>query len=106
MRKRTSIVWTKFTDEEFINLIKRSSSYKELLSVFHLVNKGNNDRTIKKRINELNINTDHFNKNYDRMIYLNTLKRTTLKEVCIENSTYSTKNLKRKLLKEGVLENK
>jgi 5-methylcytosine-specific restriction endonuclease McrA len=59
MKKRTSKIWT-FPEKEFVQLIKKSKRMKDVLSYFNLKNKGGNNKTVKERIQFLNLDTSHF----------------------------------------------
>jgi len=63
-RKKRSRIWL-LPDEEFRKVIKDSSSVKVALSFFGLENKGNNFKTIKQRINEMDIDISHFLNNVE-----------------------------------------
>ncbi len=91
------------TDIEFIDAVKSSSTQTEVLAKFGLCNRGNNYRTLMRRIRELGIDTSHF-----LAQNANALKKRTipLEAVLIQNSQYSnTWRLKRRLLKEQLIEN-
>ena len=105
-RKNKSIVWTGFNDEEFINIVKTSKSKKEICERLGLSYKGRNYSTVNRRIDKLNVDISHLNKNYDKMRYINISNRKGLEEICIENSTYNRGQLKKRLLNLGILKNK
>lgn len=50
---------SKFTDAQFIQFVKESLSYAEVLRKMGLKEAGGNYSTIKNRIKKLNLNTDH-----------------------------------------------
>ena len=54
MTCRTSPIW-KVSDKRFIEIVESCETYTEILAHFELKNRGNNHRTLKKRLLELNI---------------------------------------------------
>jgi len=102
-RKRRSIIW-KMSNEDFIELVKKSLSMKNVLAAFNMKSKGNNFQTAKSRINELCIDTSHFLSrveisNISRTLSLEDFKDTWL----IENKSRNRTNLKKYLVKFGLL---
>jgi len=104
-KRRWSIIWTSLTDDEFIELVKKSKTCKEILSYFGFTNKGANYRTLKERIKYLKINTDHFKKNYEAIRSINIKRKIPLKDILVEGSTYSRSELKRRLIKNEIIKN-
>lgn len=49
----------KWTDEQFINAVKTSFSYAEVLRKIGLKEAGSNYDTVKRKIAELNLDTSH-----------------------------------------------
>jgi len=105
MRKRTSVIWTT-SKEELERIVKQNSSLTGVLRHFNLKN-GNNFGTLKQRLVEDKIDYSHIplgqNSNKGRKF---PSKAIPLEEVMIKNSTYSRGALKKRLLKNGMLENK
>ena len=60
-------------------------------------NVGNNS-VVKKRIKKLGLDVSHFKKG--NHVTNNSFKKIPLKDICIENGTYSTNCLKKRLFKE------
>lgn len=58
MRKRTSIIWS-ISKDEFAQLVKESTSYRQILLHFGMDNKGGNGRTLKRRIEEELVDDSH-----------------------------------------------
>lgn len=88
------------SDKEFTDLIINSKNFSDVLRQLGLTSRGGtSSKLLKKRIQELNISTEHFSKtNY---VYAN---KKDLEEICIENSTYLTSSkLKKRLLKNKLL---
>jgi len=104
--KRISIIW-KMPRTNLIDIVKNSSSIKEILSHFGLDNKGSNYKTLKKRLNEDNIDFSHIPQGigWNRGLKFNRKKRP-LEEVMVKNSNYSRSCLKDRLIRNNILENK
>ena len=101
--KRSSKIW-KISKENLADLVKNSYSYKEVLNHFDLENKGNNFKTLRKRMLEDGIDFSHFRQRKD---YLKVCQKPVpLETILVENSTFNRTHLKRKLLSSGILENK
>lgn len=106
MNKKRSPVWLNFTDEEFSEIIRTSKTQKEAVERCGLVCKGRNYTTMNKRIEHLKLDKSHFEKNYAKMARLNRMSKKSIEEICVENSSFNRGHLKRRLLKEGLIENK
>lgn len=91
------------SDEEFINIVKNANSYSDCLRALGLQTKGGSSTdTLKRRIQELNCNIEHFGvkPNANKAKY-------TLEEILVENSNYANiSSLKRRLINEQILEYK
>ena len=105
MRKKTSNIWT-CPIEKFRSIVQKSESYSEILRFFGKENKGGNIRTLKSRIAENNIDTQHIDSTSKYRLFGNHKRATHLKKIMIRGSTYSRGFLKKRLLKEGILDNK
>jgi len=103
MRKRTSLIWTALSDADFINTVKNSQSMSALLRVFGLQHKGGNFWAAKKRIKELGIDSSHFNKN--RITTGRQFKGVANEEVFVENSSTKRSGVKKRILRNNILEN-
>lgn len=92
------------SNEEFIALVKSSSNYSECLRKLGLsTNGGSSLDVLKRRIQELNCSVNHFE--YHKSS--NAGIKTPLKVILVENSSYTNTNaLKKRLIKEGLVENK
>lgn len=60
-RMKRSIIWN-VPDEEFINLVKTSSSYSDILRKMGIYTQGSNINTLKRRISYLKLDTTHIPK--------------------------------------------
>ena len=105
-RERTSVVWTIGRDE--LQRIVNSSNYlSEVVRGLGMIHTGVSYRSLKKRLEEDSIDWSHIPKGNigRRGIACGGIKAFDLKDVMIECSTYSTKALKRRLLRDGILKN-
>ena len=91
------------SDEEFIEIVKKSQSYSDCLRALGLTTKGGSSTdALKRRIKELNCSTEHFG-NYIKPPQA----KYTLDEILVENSTYANiSRLKERIIREGRLEYK
>lgn len=87
-------------DSKIIKLVKNSSSITNIIEKLGLFPTGHNYTIIKSNILKLNLNTSHFTKK----IFVNN-KKTPLENILVENSTFPRHNLKKRLIKEGLLKN-
>lgn len=80
----------------------KSNSYSGILKNLGLSRTGNNHPLLYKKLQEFSISVEHFQKRS-----INGGRKYRLADVLVENSPYlSSHNLKLRLIKEGVLENK
>jgi hypothetical protein len=96
--------YRKWTDSDLVEAVKSSTNKGEVLKKLGLKSKNSgNYQTIDRHIRLLNLDTSHF---MSAILAIPPVRTYSFEEVLIENSTYSsTKNLKRKLLKGGLLKN-
>lgn len=94
----------RFTTQDFINSVNSSTSKAGTLKMLGLVPNGANYLMFKKRVRALNLDTSHFlgaghlkNKKH------NWSPKIPLEQVLVQESTYSTGTLKKRLIKEGHL---
>jgi HNH endonuclease len=98
----------KYTDEQFIEAVKTNFSIRNVLKTLGLAPAGGSYKLFHARIKKLNLDTSHFTgqaylkgKNHDWA------PKTSLEEILIEDSSYAnTSALRRRLLKEGLLQDK
>ena len=106
MRKRTSIIW-RIPKNELESLVKNNDSFSKVLKYFGVDNKGGNVKTLKRRLDEENINYSHIKLGIDSNKGRTVPTRSKpLSEVMVKNSTYSRGFLKKRLLQNGMLENR
>ena len=104
--KRTSKVW-KLEESLFIDLIKNSTRMKDVLSYFQLQNKGNNFKTVKSRINELQLDISHFLSKSESSRFSRKMTLDKFKENCLcEHATMNRGHVKEYILKFGLMEYK
>lgn len=105
MRKRTSFIWG-ISLYELEKVAKESLSLADMLRHFGLVLASGNYKTLKKRLDCEGIDYSHIplgiTSNKGRKM---PSKKTPIEEMMVEDSPYSRGNLKRRLLKEGLIEN-
>lgn len=90
-------------------VVLMSKTYKECLLKLNIRAAGGNYKSLKKYIDLYNIDTSHFNSNIvrnDKLSKFNKSRKFQLKEILIENSTYSRTSLKKRLYDENILERK
>jgi Zn finger protein HypA/HybF involved in hydrogenase expression len=102
MKKRSSVIWD-LSKKEFQELINSSTTRSDVLKKLNL--RIGSYKILRHRIEEENINIDHFILNASKTRIHK--PKIPLNEILIENSTYtSIASLKKRLLKTGLLENK
>lgn len=99
----------KWTDEQFIEAVRNSLSYAQVIFKLGLKVAGSNYDTVKRKIKELNLDTSHMTGSAwnqgERYRQINPAR--PLSEILVEHSTFiSSNNLRKRLLKEGLKENK
>lgn len=92
------------SDNEFKELIQKSTSYSDVLRALGLGTRGGSSTdTLKRRIQELQCSTDHFDRGASHGVYTT----YNLQDILIEHSPYqSIARLKTRLVKENLLEYK
>lgn len=107
MNKKRSRIW--FIKKEILEeLIKKSTSFGQVLKHFDLVNKGNNNRTLKARCLHDCIDFSHIkigrNSNKGRKFPLKALSKEKCLEILfIENSQFSRNSVKLYLRKYNLI---
>jgi predicted small secreted protein len=90
--------WSK---ENLMKIISESKTQREVLNKLGLGIAGSNFSTLRKFIKLYDISTEHFTKNYSKMLMLKT--KIPLSEILIEKSTFSRGHLKDRLYNDGIL---
>ena len=102
MAKHTNPVW-KATKAELERLIEKCDSLGEVMAHFGMKNNGGNFNTMVRRLTADNIDYAKFKANYGK----GTLKPyRPLSTVLVKGSTFNQQHLAKRLVKEGVIENK
>lgn len=98
----------KISNKEFSEIVKSSLSIAEVIRKCGRIPAGGNYRSIKKRIVQLNLNTNHFTGQGWNVgeRYISPVKAKPLVEILVENSFYQSYKLAKRLLKEGLKERK
>lgn len=99
VRKRTSRTW-KVPEEQFRTIVAESFTQIDVVRKLGYQNAVANLNTVKRRIKELGLDTSHFTLKYRRPAVV----ARPLEELLVENSSYSRRNLKIRLIKTGMLE--
>lgn len=99
----------KWNDEQFIEAVKTSLSYAEVIRKLGLKVAGSNYDTVKRKISELNLDTSHMTGKVwnqgDR--YRPVRPKQPIEQILVEHSKYvNTNNLRQRLLNEGLKERK
>jgi 5-methylcytosine-specific restriction endonuclease McrA len=99
---------SKISDLEFSIIVEESFSFAEVIKKCNLVPAGGNYQSIKNRITRLNLTTNHFTgKGWNvGARYRQIRPAQSLKELLVDNSTYQSFKLCKRLLKEGYKERK
>jgi len=95
-------------DEDFIDIIKNSTTWTEVLRKCGYKNLGNN-KTVLKRCQNMNIDISHLpsGQGYSKHLIGKRFKKYKIDEILIENSTYTDMTcLKKRLIKEKGFEYK
>jgi len=97
----------KYTDQQFVDAVKNNFSIRGVLKTLGLAPAGGNYKLLHSRVKSLGLNTTHFtgqahlkNKNHNWNI------KIPLEEILINGSDYTTSRLRRRLISEGLFENK
>jgi hypothetical protein len=94
-----------YTEDKLKSIAKISYTYKDMCKNLGLSTTGNNNKTIKKYIERFNIDISHFNPH--RNSFKNLKNKKLIKDILVQNSTYTcTSNLKERLYKEDLKQKK
>lgn len=99
----------KWTDQEFIEAVKSSLSYADVLRKLNLKIAGSNYDTVKKNIKKFNLDTSHMTGSAwnQGAKYKQINPAQNLSKILVQNSTWTnTYHLKNRLFKEGIKEQK
>ena len=105
-RKKRSKIWI-MPDEKFKLLCSSSTTMSAILKEFGLDNKGGNFQTVRRRAEHDGVSLSHL---YRGLAYNKNRptgrKSISLEEIMVEHSTYGRVHLKKRLIKEEILENR
>ena len=99
----------KWTDQQFIQAVKSSLSYAEVIRRLGLRIAGSNYDTVKRKIKELNLDISHMtNKGWNTGERFKIIKSAQpLQNILVKDSTFTNSNsLRKRLLKEQIKEYK
>lgn len=99
----------KWTDMQFADAVTNSLSYSQVMQKLGLKQAGSNYDTVKRKIQELNLDTSHMTgKAWNQGAKYKPLKTPIpLTQILVEHSTWINSNhLRLRLLKEGIKEHK
>ena len=99
MRKR------KWTDQDFVEAVRTSYSYAQVIEKLHLRVAGSNYDTVKRKIQELHLDVSHMTgQAWNQGLRRRPLREAQpLSEILVEHSTFINANhLRERLLKEGI----
>lgn len=97
----------KWSEKNLINSVKKSSSYRQVLSKLGLKEAGGNYSQIKKYITEMNLDISHFKGQKWRLG--KTIPRKPvwkLKDILVKNNNFQSHKLKERLFSEKIKERK
>lgn len=100
----------RYTEKEFIDAVKNSKSYSGVCRLIGLSPKGGNLNTVKKKIGQMGLDVSHFTfSNWNKGLTSNdhtSIKKKSIEEILIKDSGWTSHNIKKRILKEGIKEYK
>jgi len=103
-RKKTSPVWI-LNKKEIQELLNNSNSFVEVLEKIGLDAHSGNHRTLKERIKQDSLDIKELEKRRkDRIGQFSIKNKIPLDEIMVENSSYGTNHLKKRILDEKMLD--
>ena len=99
----------KWTDQDFVEAVHSSYSYAQVIAKLHLRVAGSNYDTVKRKIQELHLDTSHMTgKAWNQGVRYTPLREAQpLCEILVEHSTFINANhLRERLLREGLKQHK
>ena len=95
-----------YTIEELKKVVSESKSFANVFRLLNIRSYGGNYKTIKNLIKEHEINVSHFNGQlwYSDTKFYPDKKKKDIKDIMVENSTFNSNSLKKRLFSEGLKE--
>ena len=95
----------RYTKELLEENVKDCYSFAELARRLGLRPEGSNPKTLKKKLDEFNVDYSHFTgKGWNRKLKFKPRKEKSLSEILVKDCSYQPYKLLRRLVKEGVKE--
>ena len=99
-----------YTDEQFIEAVRKSKSYSGVCRLIGISAKGGNLNTVKRKIERMALDVTHFTfQNWNKGLTSEdspSIKKKPIEEILIEDSGWTSNNIRIKLLKEGIKEHR
>tara|TARA_Y100001938_G_scaffold147595_1_gene229135 strand:+ start:801 stop:1262 length:462 start_codon:yes stop_codon:yes gene_type:complete len=95
-----------YTDEQFIEAVKTSMSYRQVLYKLGLKQAGGNYAVMKNRIKDMGLDTSHMTGQAHLKGKTHTHNKRPIEELLVENSNYQSHKLKLRLISEGLKQHK
>lgn len=96
-----------YTDEQFIEVVKRNFSVRECLKQLGVQPTGGNYKVFHKRVSDLKLDTSHFSgQGHLKGKTHNWSPKIPLSDILKENTDYQSHKLRLRLLKEGLKEHR
>lgn len=106
LKLKYKLIKSYYEKDNLEKTIISSKSYTDCLKKIGLSNRPGNYDTLKKYIKIHKIDTSHFYSDYlGGLKQYNFLSKKSLDEILVENSTFSRKSLKKRIIEEGLKEN-
>jgi hypothetical protein len=97
----------KYTREQLEHACKKAYSYRNIMTQLGIKKAGGNYATIKKKINQYEIDVSHFtHRGWNKGLKFKPHTSIPLSEILVANSNYQSNKLRCRLLKEGYFAHK
>jgi len=96
----------KYTDEQFIEAVKTSTSIRQVLSKLNLKQAGGNYEVAQKRIKTLNLDDSHFTGQAHLRGKTHDYTKKPIEYYLTENSYHQSHKFKKRLIAEGLIQHK
>ncbi len=96
-----------YTDQQLRLAVENNTSIRQVIKALGLIEAGGNYETVKRRISELNLNTDHFTgQGWNKNLKFKPNPPLDLTDLLQSNTFRNSHKLRIRLLKEGIFEHK